>query len=224
VLPIVRGIGHARSGCRFLLPASGTPVRRSFRQFAKIEFDVAASHRCLSELLGNAPSFDVVTGQLIDAVQERRHGDTRIGREHVRLQVRAQRVGRVRFERAGRNHVTSPGQHGRGNQQRFVRNAFMFDDERLAVRFRHVGECAVSIWMILLQMIERGVQRSLVGVADDLGQQRIELRFPEAVFGAAARREKRERKTDKLVGIGGETFGDSRAHKSGSWGAQNLIF
>ena len=162
--------------------------------------------------------------QLVDAVQERRHRDPRVGGEHVRLQVRAQRVGRVALERAGRNHVASPGEHGRGNQQRFIRRAFVVDDERLAVRFRHVGERAVSIGMILLQMIERGVQRSLVGVADDLGQQRVELRFPEAVFGAAARREKRERETDKLVGIGGETFGDSRAHKSGNWGAQNLIF
>jgi hypothetical protein len=93
----------------------------------------------------------------------------------------------------------------------------MLDDERLAVRFGHVGKRAVGIGMILLQMVERCVERGLVGVAHDLGQQCIEFRFPEAVFGAAARRKKRERETDEFVGIRGETFGDSRAHKSGSW-------
>jgi hypothetical protein len=37
--------------------------------------------------------------QLVDAIQERSHGDARVGREHVRLQMRAQGVGCVGLER-----------------------------------------------------------------------------------------------------------------------------
>ncbi|MDW9244757.1 hypothetical protein C7S13_2167 [Burkholderia cepacia] len=57
--------------------------------------------------------------------------------------------------------------------------------------------------MILLKMVERCVERGLVAVADNLGEQRVELRFPEAILDAAARREERKRQTDQFVGIGG---------------------
>jgi len=133
----------------------------------------------------------------------------------MRLQMGAQRVGRVAFEGARRNRVARPGQYGRGDQQRFVLDAVVLDEQRLAMRFGHVGQGAVSIRMILLEMVECGVERGLVAVADYFREQCVELGFPEAVFGAAARREERERQTDQLVGIGRETFGDSRAHKSG---------
>jgi hypothetical protein len=37
------------------------------------------------------------------------------------------------------------------------------------MRFRHVGERPIGVRMILLQMVERGIQSRLVGVANDLG-------------------------------------------------------
>lgn len=127
--------------------------------------------------------------QLVDAVQEWCHAHTRAGCKHVSLQMGAQCVGRVALERARRNRIAGPREHRRGDQQCFIWHAFVLYDKGFAVRFCHVGERAVGIRVILLQMIERGVQRGLVGVADDLGQQRIKLGLPEAVFGATARRE-----------------------------------
>ena len=143
--------------------------RRGLRQFAEVDFRGAAAERRLRELLRDAPRFDVVARQLVDAVQERRHRHTGAGGEHVRLQMGAQRVRRVALQRARRDRVAGPGQHGRGDQQCFMRHALVLDDERFAMRFRHVGERTVGVRMILLKMVERGIQSCLVGVANDLG-------------------------------------------------------
>jgi hypothetical protein len=123
----------------------------------------------LRELLRDAPRFDVMAGQLIDAVQEWRQGHACAGGKYVRLQMGAQRVRRVVLQRTRRDGIAGPGQHRCGDQQRFVGYALVLDDERFAMRFRHVGERTVCIRMILLEMVERGVQRCLVGVANDLG-------------------------------------------------------
>ena len=88
----------------------------------------------------------------------------------------------------------------------------MSSRERLAVRLGHVGERAVGVGMILLQMVERGVERRLIAVAHDFREERVEARFPEAILDAAAGREQCECEADELVGIRGKTFGDSRAH------------
>jgi len=163
-------------------------------------------------------------GQLVDAVKIGSHGHAGAACEHVGLQVGAQGVGGVGLQRARRDDIARPGQHGCGNEQRFVLRAFMLDDERFTVRFRHVGKGAVGVGVVLLQMIERGVERSLIAVAHDLREQRVELCLPEAVFGAAARGEQGERQADELVGVRREAFGDSRAHKSMRWDAENPIF
>ena len=81
------------------------------------------------------------------------------------------------------------------------------------MRLGHVGERAVCVGVVLLQMVERGVERRLISVADDFREQRIELGFPEAVFDSAAGRKECERQADELVGIGGKAFSDSRAHR-----------
>src|SRR5690242_2027348 len=66
--------------------------------------------------------------------------------------------------------------------------------------------------MILLQMVERGVERRLIAVAYELGDERVQAGFPEAILDAAAGREEREGEADELVGVRGNTFCDSRAH------------
>ena len=186
--------------------------RRSFGQVAEAQFRGMLTDCRMRELLREPVSFDVVPRQLVDAVQERCESDERAAREHVCLQVRTQRVGDVTLERARRNHVARPGENGDGDQQRVMRLTIVLDHHRLAVRLGHVGERAVCIGMILLQMVECGVERGLIAVANDLGEQRIELRFPEAILDAAARGEERERQADQFVGVGGEAFGDSLAH------------
>jgi hypothetical protein len=97
----------------------------------------------------------------------------------VRLQVRTQCIGDVAFQRPRRNHVARPSEHGHGDEQRIVRLAIVLDHQRLAVGLGHVGERPVCVRVILLQMVECGVERRLVAVANDLREQRIELRFPK---------------------------------------------
>ncbi|KOT11887.1 hypothetical protein DM77_3230 [Burkholderia mallei] len=92
------------------------------------------------------------------------------------------------------------------------------------MRLGHVGERAIGVRVILLEMIERGVERGLVAVADDLCEQGVELGFPEAIFDAAAGRKQRERQTDEFVGIGREAFSGSLAHRLTWLDARNLSF
>src|ERR1700754_1763257 len=79
--------------------------------------------------------------------------------------------------------------------------------------------------MVLLQMVERGVERRLIAVTHEFGDEGVKAGFPEPVLDPASGREEREGEADELVGIRGNTFCDSRAHISTkvNWWGEPLI-
>ena len=97
--------------------------RRRFGQIGQIQARRGAAQRGLHELLREPRGIDVMARQLVDAVQIGRDRDARAGGEHVRLHLRAQRIGDVALERPRRNRVARPREHRRGDQQRLVGRA-----------------------------------------------------------------------------------------------------
>jgi hypothetical protein len=80
--------------------------------------------------------------------------------------------------------------------------AIVLDHQRLAVGLGHVGERPVCVRVILLQMVECGVERRLVAVANDLREQRIGFASRSDPRCGCPGKE-RKRQADQFVGIGG---------------------
>jgi hypothetical protein len=165
----------------------------------------------LAHLAGQGKDIGVHPWQLLDGEQRRRQCQTRIGGQHVGVQMGADGTEQVAGDGAGGDGKAGPGQYRQHQQLHVVVLAVVLQGGRFTASLDGFDQDVIGVQVGLEQVIQGGIEQALMAGAQQLVEQGVKGLQPGALFEPAGglRDGLREGHQVLAVGrkLGGGTFG-----------------